>query len=101
MEMTWEGGQFLFPFQLGPDGMDAFQILVGGSWDKTYYPQRDGANPFEQYKLCGPDNKGHDKNWVIGYHPKDKLPPDTLVVVAAELDSKGSLKDVFWQRAQM
>lgn len=67
--MDWDGFRFTYLLQIGENGWESFQIMVGQKWDATVHPSCPDANPFMNYRVQGPDNKGHGKNWTIGIPP--------------------------------
>jgi len=66
MKMTRDGTSFVHTMKMSQKGVEHFQILLGGSWDATYYPSIKDAHPHVKHELRGPDNQGHGMNWQIG-----------------------------------
>lgn len=97
VEMEWQGEVFLFPIQIGSNGWESFQILKNGSWDQTVYPSIADATPYEEHTVCGPDSKGHDKNWMIGKYTDDKAKPGAEFAIIAAIDRRGKVAVVSWQ----
>lgn len=56
------------------------------------------ANPHVEYKLWGPNGRGHGKNWMIGRHANDLATPGDVYKVLVSVNEKGSAKAVTWQR---
>jgi len=51
--------------KVGGEGRESFQVLLDGRWDKCLHPDRADACSGTDHRLCGPDDRGHEKNWVI------------------------------------
>jgi len=73
-DMEWDekNEHYHFIIQLSSQGWESFQILMEGDYKKCVHPSISEANPYVPYTLCGPDNRGHGKNWTIGKHSLDK-----------------------------
>lgn len=65
-EMIWTGRYFAHCMTVGPSGYATFQLLLDKDWKRTVYPSVKNANPYDNHTLCGPNKKGHGKNWCIG-----------------------------------
>lgn len=99
-EMRREGSRFVHTLRVGAKGMESFQILLGGSWDNTFYPNKKDANPSMSYKLQGPDNKGHGMNWMIGNSAgtgKNSAKPGERFQIIVTVDDKQFAKQVTWR----
>mmetsp|Transcript_39671 Transcript_39671/g.114501 ORF Transcript_39671/g.114501 Transcript_39671/m.114501 type:complete len:602 (-) Transcript_39671:290-2095(-) len=72
--MSWDWRQKCFQYhvRLGVRGFESFQLLVDGSWDQCFYPDRAHACPHVHYDVCGPDDRGASTYWTIGRHPLDR-----------------------------
>mmetsp|Transcript_27734 Transcript_27734/g.78491 ORF Transcript_27734/g.78491 Transcript_27734/m.78491 type:complete len:195 (-) Transcript_27734:288-872(-) len=52
--------------QVGVTGQEEFQFLLDGDWKRCIHPDMKNAGSHGcHWKLCGPDDQGHHKNWVI------------------------------------
>mmetsp|Transcript_32296 Transcript_32296/g.74899 ORF Transcript_32296/g.74899 Transcript_32296/m.74899 type:complete len:449 (-) Transcript_32296:365-1711(-) len=96
-EMQWQNGLFVSPITVGLNGWESFQMLKDGSWSATIYPSVPDAGPFEQHAVCGPDDKGHGKNWQIGRYAEDEAAPGAQFAIVASVDKAGSVRLVHWQ----
>mmetsp|Transcript_80632 Transcript_80632/g.250239 ORF Transcript_80632/g.250239 Transcript_80632/m.250239 type:complete len:627 (-) Transcript_80632:109-1989(-) len=67
--MDWDGFRFSHVVKIGENGWESFQVMLAQRWDSTVHPSCPDANPFMNYRVQGPDNKGHGKNWTIGIPP--------------------------------
>eukprot|EP00747_Dinoflagellata_sp_TGD_P209718 gnl/TRDRNA2_/TRDRNA2_83092_c0_seq1.p1 gnl/TRDRNA2_/TRDRNA2_83092_c0~~gnl/TRDRNA2_/TRDRNA2_83092_c0_seq1.p1 ORF type:complete len:495 (-),score=64.62 gnl/TRDRNA2_/TRDRNA2_83092_c0_seq1:148-1632(-) len=98
--MTWDAARKLFHFtvKLGRKGRESFQILVGDDYAMRLYPDRNHGNPHEAHKLCGPDDKGHGKNWTVGRHPRDFGGKDEEFEIQLHFDKDEQIGVVTWQK---
>merc|ERR1712176_941570 len=92
IEMQWQNGLFVVPITVGPNGWESFQILLNGSWGKVIYPSIPDASPYEEHTVCGPDQKGHGKNWQIGRYAEDEAAPGKSFAIIAALDKRGDVR---------
>jgi len=67
--MDFDGFRFTHLLEIGENGWESFQIMMGQKWESTVHPNCPDANPFMNYRVQGPDNRGHGKNWTIGIPP--------------------------------
>eukprot|EP00913_Durusdinium_trenchii_P024047 g22585.t1 len=95
-EMKWDGSKFYQVFQVGTNGWESFQLLVGGRWEECVYPSIADGCPFVKYELRGPDNKGHGKNWTVGRHPEDPAKAGHRIRVAVSVNAQGLPKELLW-----
>mmetsp|Transcript_13709 Transcript_13709/g.32239 ORF Transcript_13709/g.32239 Transcript_13709/m.32239 type:complete len:634 (+) Transcript_13709:114-2015(+) len=101
--MDWDGYRFTYLVQIGENGWESFQIMMGQRWDHTVHPSCSDANPFMTYQIQGPDNKGHGKNWTIGnppgktMHQKNAAKPGDQYQIAVTLDEKEVPCRVSWK----
>lgn len=98
-EMHYTEHGFMCSMKLSDQGWDSFQLVLDGQWERTIYPSVSEASPHRPFSVCGPDNKGHGKNWVVGKHPEDRASPGTEFLIAVPLTAKGGVKHVFWEPA--
>lgn len=98
-DLTWDDNRLCFhtKIQLGAKGWESFQILLDGDYNQTVYPDRADACPHVKYNLCGPDNKGHGKNWTIGKHTLDKGAKDSEYTVRVSLNRNNEVRIVTWE----
>lgn len=94
--MDWDGTSFVCNVKIPAQGQTSFQLLVEGRWEASVYPSVRDANPWMEYELRGPNDKGHGKNWTIGRHANDAKGEKLKISVA--VDAKGAAKRVTWQR---
>mmetsp|Transcript_78292 Transcript_78292/g.135852 ORF Transcript_78292/g.135852 Transcript_78292/m.135852 type:complete len:689 (+) Transcript_78292:120-2186(+) len=101
-EMKWDAERqcYFFRVRLGKEGWESFQILLDSDYKKCVHPDRADACPYEKYTLCGPDDKGHGKNWTIGRHALDKGSPGACYEVRLVLSKKGQALVVDWEPLQ-
>eukprot|EP00415_Alexandrium_ostenfeldii_P001536 UN1536 len=97
-EMKWDGNCFAYMVTLGQNKWESFQILLDGSWSLTLYPGVKDGSPYKEHKLAGPDNRGHGKNWTMGFCPEDKGEPGCRYLVELSLDERGKPSRVHWRR---
>lgn len=97
-EMKWDGSKFYHTFQVGANGWESFQLLIDGRWEQCVYPSVADACPFVEYRLLGPDNRGHGKNWTVGRHPEDSAKTGERVRLAVAVNSQGLPKQVSWRK---
>lgn len=96
--MKWDGSKFYHTFQVGANGWESFQLLIDGRWEQCVYPSVADACPFVEYRLLGPDNRGHGKNWTVGRHPEDSAKTGERVRLAVAVNSQGLPKQVSWRK---
>jgi len=96
-EMKWDGSRFVEDVTIGKTGWESFQVLVMGRWEASLYPSVRDGNPYVEYKLLGPDSKGHGRNFTIGRHPRDAMRPGDRLKVAVDVDAKGAARRVSWK----
>mmetsp|Transcript_80831 Transcript_80831/g.237576 ORF Transcript_80831/g.237576 Transcript_80831/m.237576 type:complete len:807 (+) Transcript_80831:58-2478(+) len=100
--MAWDGDCFSFMVRIGSNGWEAFQLCIGGSWDKVIYPSIKDAHPYTHYEFRGPDNKNRGYNWVIGkaghslLMGKHQFAPGTRVKVKVFIGKDGEPKRLGW-----
>jgi len=97
-EMKWDGFKFVEEVTIGKTRWESFQILVMGRWEASFYPSVKDGCPYIEYKLMGPDAKGHGRNFSMGRHPKDAMRTGDRVSVIVECDAKGAARLVTWKR---
>ncbi|CAE7519507.1 unnamed protein product [Symbiodinium sp. CCMP2592] len=97
-EMKWDGSKFYHAFQVGANGWESFQLLIDGRWEQCVYPSVADACPFVEYRLLGPDNRGHGKNWTVGRHPEDSAKTGERVRLAVAVNSQGLPRQVSWRK---
>jgi len=97
-EMTWEMGCFWFRLSVGKHRYEAFQLLVEADWEKVYYPSNANASTEETWTVCGPDEKGKGKRWMIGKPRVEKAAAGSQFEVVAALSGKGAVVDICWQQ---
>lgn len=98
-DLSWDEQRLCFytKVQLGAKGWESFQILLDGDYNKTVYPDRADACPHVKYNLCGPDSKGHGKNWTIGKHTLDKGAKNSEYTVRVSLNRNQEVRIVTWE----
>jgi len=96
-EMRWQDGLFLFSIRVGEEGCTAFQLLIDGKWNMTIYPSVRDATPYEAHSVLGPDNRGHDVNWMIGKADVEEVEPGTCMLIMVMLDTAGVVRLVQWE----
>lgn len=97
-EMHWQRGLFVSPVTIGSEGVESFQLLKNGKWNATIYPSIPDASPLEEHEVCGPDSKGHGKNWTIGRFQEEAAAPGKQFAIIAALDKQGLVRLVHWQQ---
>lgn len=105
LEMRREGPRFVHSITIGRGGWESFQLLIGGNWDTAVYPSVQDANPFVEHRVEGPDNKGHGRNWTIGW-PDPAKPgddrnlsePGARYRITVFLDAQQRAHHVSWER---
>merc|ERR1712032_1724665 len=95
--MPWEGGLFKRTVVVGSEGTETFQLMLDGLWAKRLYPSVPDANPYEEFAIKGPDNKGHDMNWQIGKPGLERVEPGLRFAIFVALDEDGVAYIVHWQ----
>jgi len=94
-EMRWHKGVFVYSVMIREEGLESFQLLIDGEWERTLYPSIEDANPKEAHAVLGPDNSGHGKNWQIG--KAEYARPGTIFTIVVQLDASGVVRFVFWE----
>jgi len=100
VSMDWDGKRFVCFVTMGDNKWESFQLLKSGHWHLTLYPSVRDASPWVKHQLQGPDEKGHGKNWTIGYYPQDRGEPGTCYEVSLCPDDVGKPGKVTWRRLE-
>mmetsp|Transcript_22959 Transcript_22959/g.64502 ORF Transcript_22959/g.64502 Transcript_22959/m.64502 type:complete len:99 (+) Transcript_22959:1-297(+) len=96
--MPWYGGFFAYPVVVGSSGWESFQLLVESAWEKAVYPSTKDASQFERdWAICGPDGRGHGKNWKVGKAGVEKVWPGLRFSVVVTADAHGRFTSVRWR----
>jgi len=99
-EMWWWAGLLVYPVVVGSKAWESFQFLVDSNWKAVIYPSIADANVLQKgWKVCGPDNQGHGKNWQIGRRGVEKVVPGSRVLVMVSFNGEGGVKGVRWRPA--
>jgi len=98
--MTWDEDCSWFSCELlvGGSGHESFQIVVDEEKRRRLHPDAPDASPHAPSNVCGPDGRGHGKNWTIGKHPKDEAAMGHTYKVWLKLNADGSPRMVDWAR---
>jgi len=103
-EMKWTGSDFVYTLEIGQQAWESFQILLDGKWETTIYPSVADANPYTKYRLRGPNDKGHGKNFTIGKPHNSDVPEENTATpgehyeVAVNMDSRLNIvKKIDWR----
>uniref|UniRef100_A0A7S4Q1J0 Uncharacterized protein n=1 Tax=Alexandrium monilatum TaxID=311494 RepID=A0A7S4Q1J0_9DINO len=98
--MAWdkEGMCYCYSMELGRTGCERFQIQCDGDWQMCLHPDVDDSCPHVPHTLCGPDNEGDGKDWVIGKHPADKGFNGVSYCIRLHVHGDGRPKLVDWIR---
>lgn len=97
-KMQWQGGAFMYPVVMGSNGWESFQLLVNESWDEVLYPSKEDASHWEKdWAICGPDDRGHGKNWQIGKGSIEKGIPGLRFIILVALSDDGRVSCVRWR----
>mmetsp|Transcript_86097 Transcript_86097/g.191785 ORF Transcript_86097/g.191785 Transcript_86097/m.191785 type:complete len:508 (-) Transcript_86097:101-1624(-) len=91
-KMEWQDGMFAASVLIGESGSEQFQLLQDGNFKKAIYPSIPDACTLEEHDVCGPDGKGHGKNWVIGKFEEEQAEPGAQFLIIAVLDLGGSVR---------
>mmetsp|Transcript_26038 Transcript_26038/g.60176 ORF Transcript_26038/g.60176 Transcript_26038/m.60176 type:complete len:509 (-) Transcript_26038:26-1552(-) len=71
IEMTWDPvekrlkGEIVITRQFRQ--LQEFQIIMNRSWQMCIHPDKRDVSIDERFKLCGPDQVGNGRNWLIGF----------------------------------
>nr|AQS99306.1 type I polyketide synthase [Gambierdiscus excentricus] len=95
-EMTWTGNRFEHFVQVGTVGMESFQILEEGSWNRCLYPSEANASPHDDHTLCYGPSPGDEWVWTIGAHESEEGSAGVRYEVILEVDRYGAPLRVFW-----
>lgn len=100
LPMGWDSDRecFCFVAEMREAAMLSFQVLLDGDWSRCLYPDRAHANPHERHEVCGPDDKGHGKNWTIGRNPADQPAVGARYEIRVFLNTDGTAKHVDWTK---
>lgn len=98
--MVWDddGQNYRYSLQLGRQGWESFQVLMGGEWKKCLHPDRKDGCPHLPHELIGPDAESHGKNWTVGRHPLDNGAEGATFDVRLHLGDQQSPERVDWVR---
>mmetsp|Transcript_108556 Transcript_108556/g.231853 ORF Transcript_108556/g.231853 Transcript_108556/m.231853 type:complete len:1240 (-) Transcript_108556:148-3867(-) len=84
-------GVFKYRLRLNDTGMAEFQIVLEKNWAKQIYPHEPRAGLGEGI-FCGPDNHGHDLNWLIVGEPSE------VYEITMDLNQTDGTRMVLWER---
>lgn len=71
--MQWDGSSFRHTLRIGSTGVERFQVLVDGDWDKRIFPSSPDANAHDDHALrWGSSLSAHGFNWAIGVHEAEQ-----------------------------
>jgi len=82
--------------QMGSDGQESFQILCDNDWDLCLHPDQDDAGPSQKSSICGPDSKGHGKNWTIGLNEEQSC-QGAIYRIVLRVGATGHAEAVAWE----
>jgi len=96
--MDWDGDCpcYHISVTVGSTGKESFQIWVDADRCTCLHPDRDHANPHSEHMLCGPDDRGQGKTWMIGHHTCDGDAKGAVFEVMLFLTDEGSAERVDW-----
>jgi hypothetical protein len=75
---------------------ECFQILYDNDWERCLHPDRAHCSDRERHKLCGPDGKGHEKNWIVRAHEGDS-PGGAVFRIVLKVGADGLAEKVAWE----
>jgi len=84
--------------RIGHRGVESFQILFGGDWNRTVYPDCPDACPNVKYKICGPDAKGHGLHWTISADAKSASHDSGQYRICVLVSQSHEVEMVTWHR---
>ena len=101
-EMAWNPERRFFHDRvtIGREGEEGFQIWVAEDSTRCLHPDVNDACAYVRHELCGPDAKGHSKNWTIGKHPKEGNCLGFTFDVRLWVKDDGDPKHVDWVRVR-
>jgi len=99
-QMKWKEDErcYYSNVKLGSNGWESFQILCDGQWKRCLHPDRKDASPHVAYKLCGPDDEGHNMNWTIGENINDDGAEGASYRILLYINEDGSAKSLDWEK---
>jgi len=98
--MDWDESENCYQcsIQLGTAGHERFQIQLNGDWQMCLHPDVNDSCPHVPHKLCGPDNIGDGKDWVVGKHYADRGGEGVSYRIRLFVHRDGRAKLVDWVR---
>uniref|UniRef100_A0A7S4UEM9 CBM20 domain-containing protein n=1 Tax=Alexandrium monilatum TaxID=311494 RepID=A0A7S4UEM9_9DINO len=83
---------------IGRQRQESFQLLLDGDFNKCLHPSCEDGSPFTENRICGPDNRGHGKNWTIGLHFLERADDGSRFEIRLFLTDDGAARLVDWVR---
>merc|ERR1712032_1166972 len=101
-----ERGTYTLDFRIeSDDGAEQFQILLHDRFFMNanpmaaVYPDQNDATPFDQHKVCGPDDGGTNRYWAVGIHQEDVFQRGDHCMIIMKVEN-GWPVSVRWERAE-